>query len=188
MDVRNHLRQLLAGTEARTLDIPAFTPSAVLVPLIERRGEVSVAFIRRPDGMPTHAGQIGFPGGRCQPQDADAGATALREAKEELGIAAAGVQVLGEMDDVATPSGFVITPICAWMTDPPPFQPDPREVNEHFEVTLSELAAPSRFSVRGERHVAGRTYELFEYQVQGRIIWGATARMVHQLLEHLTSA
>jgi 8-oxo-dGTP pyrophosphatase MutT (NUDIX family) len=160
-----------------------FREAAVLVPLVDRGGDPALTFIVRPTDMPTHPGQIAFPGGGRDPGDPDAFATALREAGEELGIPAESVEVLGALDDTATPLGYVITPVVGWIASPPVFTPAPREVASWFEVPVGALSAPGCFADRGPREVGGRRYELFEYRVGDRLIWGATARIVCSLLE-----
>jgi 8-oxo-dGTP pyrophosphatase MutT (NUDIX family) len=135
--------------------------------------------------MPTHAGQISFPGGRAEPADVDARATALREAHEELGIDPDRVRLLGELDDVATPVGFVITPVVGWLEELPELNPDPREVDEYFEVSVDDLANPAHFRDKGVREIAGKTYRTPEYRAADRLIWGATARITQRLLEVL---
>lgn len=179
----DQLRRSIGGASRRTLAIEGFAAAAVLVPVIERGEHIRVGYTLRPDDMPTHAGQISFPGGRRHPDDADLTATAIREAGEEIGIEAQSVQVLGRIDDVPTPVGFVITPVVGWLLDPPDFTVDEREVCEYFEVDLYELADPANFRSRGEREIGGVTYPLPEFHVAGRIIWGATARITRRLLE-----
>ncbi len=176
--------KLAAGLKKRKLkklDITGFARTAVLVPIIERSGVISLAFMERSEEAPTHSGHISFPGGHCKPGE-QAAETALRESEEELGIPARSVQVLGELDDVATPLGFVITPVVGWLAAPLPFCANTREVKSFFEIPLDELAEPKNFTYRGEHNIAGRAYPLPEFQVNGKIIWGATARMVEQLL------
>ncbi len=177
------LKHGLHSAERCRLLIDGFAAAAVLVPLIQRGDRISLAYTLRPDEMPTHAGQISFPGGRRDPDDADLVATALREAHEELGVAPESVDILGKIDDVATPVGYVITPVIGWFVDPPDFVIDEREVSEHFEVDVAELADPANFKSRGEREIAGVVYPVPEFHVGGRRIWGATARITQRLLE-----
>lgn len=167
----------------RRIDIEGFDAAAVLVPIIRRGESIVLGYTLRPDEMPTHAGQISFPGGRRDPDDLDLVATALREAEEELGIAREQVEVLGKLDDVPTPVGFVITPVVGWLVDPPAFVVDEREVYEYFEVDLEEIIDPANFADRGERDIAGVTYPVPEFHVVGRRIWGATARITQRLLQ-----
>ena len=155
----------------------------MLVPIIQRGDLISIGYTLRPEDMPTHAGQISFPGGRRDPVDADLVATALREAEEELGIDPSGVTILGQLDDVPTPVGFVITPLVGWLVEPAPFRIEPREVVEYFEVQLDDLTAPGTFKNRGERDIAGIDYPIPEFHVDDRLIWGATARITQRLLE-----
>lgn len=153
----------------------------MLVPIVGRESGENLVFTVRPDDMPTHGGQISMPGGKRSPGDPSLRATALREAAEELDILPASVEVLGELDDVATPLGFVITPVVGWIANPRPFRPDPREVDEVFELDFDTLARS--YHDAGELEVSGRVYRLHEYHVGRHLIWGATARIVHQLLE-----
>jgi 8-oxo-dGTP pyrophosphatase MutT (NUDIX family) len=179
------LELALAGTTPLRLDIPEFAAAAVLVPVIAGITEPTLLYTQRPEEMPTHAGQISFPGGRWEHTDADAHATALREAHEEMGIDPSQVLLLGELDDVATPVGFVITPVVGWLGSLPELNPDPREVAEYFLVPINELADPAHFRDLGVRKIAGKTYRTPEYRVAGRLIWGATARITQRLLEVL---
>jgi 8-oxo-dGTP pyrophosphatase MutT (NUDIX family) len=157
----------------------------VLVPIVARPGGPTLVFTRRPDDMPTHGGQIALPGGRRENPDRDLAATALREAAEEVGLAPASVDVLGELDDVATPFGFVITPVVGWIAEPPALVHDPREVVELFELSPEALGRPGVHRDSGSRELAGRSYRLHEFHVEDRLIWGATARVVRQLLDVL---
>jgi 8-oxo-dGTP pyrophosphatase MutT (NUDIX family) len=140
--------------------------------------------VRRPD-LPTHAGQISFPGGKVEPADSDEIAAALRETHEELGVVVAREHVLGLLDDVPTPSRFVITPVIAWVPTPLELRPDPREVAEVFHVPLDRLADPRIYSSAGQRQFLGIDFTMHEYAWEQHRIWGATAKMVASLLEVL---
>jgi 8-oxo-dGTP pyrophosphatase MutT (NUDIX family) len=142
--------------------------------------------------MRTHSGQVSFPGGRADDDDPHLEATALREAQEELGIVRAEVRLLGRLTQVPTPSGYVITPVVG-VLDPPPaaYIPNPLEVAAAFEVPLAFLADPACRIDKGEAQRFGYRWRLVEYHAKKHIIWGATARMVSELLEalsHLDSA
>ena len=151
----------------------------------DRAARPSLYFtVRRPD-LPTHAGQISFPGGKVEPGDDDEIAAALRETHEELGVLIAREQVIGILDDVPTPSRFVITPVVAWVEEPLELQPDPREVAEVFHVPLDRLADPAIYTTAGQRQFLGIDFTMHEYAWQQHRIWGATAKMVATLLDLL---
>jgi 8-oxo-dGTP pyrophosphatase MutT (NUDIX family) len=178
------LRTRLATRERSIGGYPDFRPAAVLVPILSRQGEPHLLFTLRSAELSVHSGQVSFPGGKCEARDAGPAATALREAEEELGISPASVEVLGLLDEVATPSGFVITPVVGLLADGiGGFQPRQGEVAEVFDVALAVLADPRVFEDHGDFERDGRLYRLCSYRVAGRNVWGATARMVRQLLE-----
>ncbi|MBI5209128.1 MAG: CoA pyrophosphatase [Elusimicrobia bacterium] len=179
------LRRALRRRRARRIAIPGFVRAVTLVPIVSRPGGPVLVFTERSASLPSHAGQISFPGGRRERQDRTPRDTALREAREELAIAPESVDVLGRLDDVATYTGFVITPVVGWLSGPAPFRPDRREVRSVLEVPLSRIGDPARFASRGSRTVAGRRYAMGEFRVAGVTVWGATARMVHCLLKTL---
>ena len=144
---------------------------------------MSLGYTLRPEEMPRHAGQISFPGGRHEHDDSGLIATALREINEELGVAAGDIDVMGKIDDVRTPVGFVITPVVGWLRDPAAFTIDEREVVEYFKIALEELTDPANFKHRGAREIKGVSYPVPEYHVGGKLIWGATARITQRLLQ-----
>lgn len=162
----------------------ALRPAAVLVGLVPRAQGWQVLLTRRTEQMPTHAGQISFPGGRIGPEDADAVAGALRETHEELGIEPASVRPLGLLDVYGTISAFAVTPVVGLIDPRARLQPDAREVDEVFEVPLRFLL-DRRNLKREERHFRGRLRGYYAYPYGDRYIWGATAGMLVNLLERL---
>jgi 8-oxo-dGTP pyrophosphatase MutT (NUDIX family) len=154
----------------------------VLVPVVTEPGQPDrLLFTERRHDLSTHAGQISFPGGKREAGDSDSAATAVRETSEELGIEPAAVEVLGLLDDVPTPTRFVITPVVARLRGPLSLRPNPSEVASVFAPELVALADPARHTTNGSRTFLGITYDMHEYRWEPHRIWGATARMVHQL-------
>jgi 8-oxo-dGTP pyrophosphatase MutT (NUDIX family) len=154
--------------------------AAVLVALMDRPEGLSVLFTRRTADMPTHAGQISFPGGRRQSEDASPVDTALREAREETGLDPALARVLGASDAYETVTAYRVQPIVALVQPPPAFSPDPREVADVFEAPLSFLMDPSNH-VREERMWNGMKRSYYAIPFEDHYIWGATAGMLRAL-------
>jgi len=180
------LRAILTARPRHTLRLEGFRESAVLVPILsEPEREDTLVLTLRRDDLPTHAGQVSFPGGKRDPHDADAAATAIRETTEELGVEPAAVEVLGLLDDIPTPTGFVITPVVARLEGPVELHPSAHEVAEVFRCPLEVLLRPGACRENGQRTFLGVTYTMLEYQLERHRIWGATARIVFQLLEQL---
>ncbi len=163
---------------------PGLIPAAVLVPLIPRPGETTLLLIRRAEGLDIHAGQFGFPGGHREDADADAEATALRETHEELGLDHERIEPLGRLDDVATRTGFLITPVVALLHPPFDLVLDKREVAETFELPLEVALDPSRHE-RRDRDLDDGSGLIHAITHDGRFIWGATAAMLIALYERL---
>jgi len=160
------------------------TPAAVLVPLFERSQGLTILLTRRTAHLQDHGGQISFPGGRVEPDDADAVATALREAEEEVGLARSCVTPVGRLDTYVTRTGFEVTPIVAMVAPPPLLAPDPSEVAEVFEVPLSFILDPASRQ-RHSRIYAGRTRHFYVFPWREYYIWGATAGMLVNLADLL---
>jgi 8-oxo-dGTP pyrophosphatase MutT (NUDIX family) len=170
------------GTEGREF---AATPAAVLVPVIAHPGELTILFTQRTTHLKSHAGQVSFPGGRAEPGDASAEFTALREAGEEIGLAAERVEILARLPDYRTRTGFRVTPVIGLVTPPLELSPDPSEVAEVFEVPLAFLLEP-RNRQRRTRAFQGQQVGYYVFEYQDRVIWGATAGMLvnlHKMLE-----
>lgn len=156
------------------------TDAAVLVPLV-LRDEVTVLLTERTAHLSTHSGQVAFPGGKRDPEDADPAATALREAHEEVGLDATYVQVLGCLPVYATGTGFQVTPVVALVDPAAPLRPNPYEVADMFEVPLRFLLDPAHHERhRYEWDGLQREWFAMPYQdgARQRYIWGATAGML----------
>lgn len=162
-------------------------PAAVLVPLFEERGDVRVVLTRRTAHLPSHRGEVAFPGGRCE-DDEPLVRAALREAAEEIGLDPASVEIIGELDRLTTvSSGFVVTPFVGLLPGRPRLVPNPAEIERVFDVGLGELMAEGVYREEiwelpwGEREVSF-------FELDGDTVWGATARILRQLLEVVAGA
>lgn len=162
----------------------ALTPAAVLVPIVEHPGGLSVLLTLRTDHLHDHAGQVSFPGGRIDPGDADAEAAALREAQEEVGLDPAGVRLLGRIDTYVTRTGFEVTPVVGLIAPPLSLSLDAFEVAEAFEVPLAFFLDPGNRQ-RHSRVYQGVERHYFAYPFGSHFIWGATAGMLSNLAEVL---
>ena len=179
--------QVLHNYQKKNISDENLKPSAVLIPMFCKEGEYYILFIKRSEKVDFHKGQPAFPGGNREPTDANLLQTALREAKEEIGLESEDVEVVGELDDCTTlTSGYVMSPFVAFIPYPYPFQVDSEEVEELFSVPLSALINESNF--RQDYYPTGdKTGPGYAYEYEGRIIWGATARIVKQFMELLRS-
>jgi 8-oxo-dGTP pyrophosphatase MutT (NUDIX family) len=168
--LREPLRALLASRTRHVAPDGAGKASAVLAPVFERAGEAHLLFVSRAQGMREHSGQIAFPGGKHDPEDASLLATALREAEEEIGLRPADVDVLGGLDDYRTITGYVITPYVGWIRDDHAFSPNPAEVARVLTSPLRAFLEPP----------AG-TFPRIGWRIEGELLWGATAAIVASL-------
>lgn len=163
--------------------------ASVLIPLVARDSGVSVLLTRRAEHLHDHAGQISFPGGRRDAGDRDAEATALRETQEEIGLAPAGIELLGRLPDYLTASSYRVTPVVAMLAPPLELKLDDFEVAEAFEVPLAFLMDPAHHERRSfEFAGAQRHFYAMPWQAERRyFIWGATAAMLRNLYRFLAA-
>ncbi|TAN58788.1 MAG: CoA pyrophosphatase [Magnetospirillum sp.] len=159
--------------------------AAVLVPLVERPGGLTVMLTKRTAHLAHHPGQISFPGGRLEPEDhGDLLACALRETTEEVGLAAGLVRVLGHLDDYVTGTGFIVTPVVGVIEPPFTLAPDSFEVAEVFEVPLDFVLDQANHQLQ-RREVRGIQRPFWAMTWENRLIWGATAGILVNLSEVL---
>ena len=161
-------------------------PAAVLVGIVTRE-QPTLIFTRRAEVLTHHAGQISFPGGRVDADDAGPVDAALREAEEEIGLPPSAVTPLGFLDPYATITGFRVMPVVATVAPGHAYRLQPREVAEVFETPLSAVLDPGAVEQR-EREWRGRMRRYHVIPWQGRDIWGATAAMIVNLRERLGRA
>ncbi len=165
---------------------PAQRPASVLVPLYVQGGEPYLVLTKRTDHLTQHPGQISFPGGGRDSGDADAGATALREAHEEIGLDPAKVDLLGPLDQLDTITGFRVSPFVGSIPAGYPFRAEPEEVAEILQLPLRGFLAPGALTIE-EREFLGAPRRIYGYTVGGNLVWGATGRIVHHFLDLVRS-
>ena len=163
------------------------TAAAVLVPIVDRPGGLTVLFTQRTTHLKAHAGQISFPGGRAEPSDPTVEFTALRETREEIGLPLERIEVLARMPEYLTRTGFRVTPVVGLLTPPFELLPDDREVAEVFEVPLRFLLEKENYR-KEIRELQGRMAHYYVIQYNERRIWGVTAGMLVNLCHYLAGA
>jgi 8-oxo-dGTP pyrophosphatase MutT (NUDIX family) len=161
--------------------------AAVLVPIIDRPGGLTVLLTRRSAHLPDHGGQISFPGGGIDPGDADAEAAALREAEEEIGLARRHVTLIGRLDTYIVRTGFSVVPVVGLLRPPFELRAEAGEVDEIFEVPLAFFLEPES-RVMHSRVFRGAERFFYAYPYGDYYIWGATAGILSNLCEVLREA
>jgi len=196
----SHWRELLLEAVSpleygvRNLDVNGYRPpggqpfrpsktAAVLVPLLDLP-EPEIVFTRRADHLPQHPGQVSFPGGAAEENDASAVQTALREAHEEIGLPPEMAQPIGFLDRMDTISDYRVLPVVALVTPPVIWIPDAREVAEVFTVPLAVVLDTARYESQIIQR-NGEKYPIYTLRWQGHKIWGATAAMLINLASRM---
>ncbi len=148
----------------------------MLVGLTDSIEKPQLLLTQRSSSMPTHKGEVAFPGGKTEPQDANSVATALREAEEEVGLSSEGVVIIGELDQVISKYGFVVTPVLAVIPEQADLTPDPRELDSLFHVPVNRFfEEPDDFLRRGSWVMPSYDYD--DYR-----IWGLTAFVIAEMM------
>jgi 8-oxo-dGTP pyrophosphatase MutT (NUDIX family) len=188
---RNMVPPILAHLKdhlSQELDPPATAPdlvsAGVLVPLFLKDEKLQVLFTQRTLAVKDHRGQIAFPGGVRDPEDPHLLATALRECQEEIGLDPEAVEVQGALPAVATITGYYITPFVWIIPHPYNFRPNPREVKRLLALPVTDFSPPDRWS-SGPYVFQGRTTRVYYWHNGLEVVWGATARILLNLLAHL---
>lgn len=184
-DMRQEIRTALANRVRRTMSDPSLTCAAVLIPLLFRDGEWHVLVTLRTEEVEHHKGQISFPGGACDPEDATLEATALREAQEEIGIPPQAIELLGALDDYPTITDFVVTPFVGIVRQPCSYRLSNSEVAAVVEVPLSFLRDPARLRVE-QLEYKGQLHDVLFWDYGPYVIWGATARILKGFIDLLS--
>ena len=183
MSLRDQIAVILARRHPREEAIPGYRRAAVLLPLYEAEAGPHFVLTKRTERVPTHKGQISFPGGGFQDGDGSLLTTALRETEEEIGLLRGDVDVVGVLDDTVTAaSAHVVRPFVGFVPHPYTFRPDPFEIERLIRLPLRPLLEPNCFREevwdRG-----GHPHSVFFYEHDGHTIWGLTARILKQFAE-----
>jgi len=180
------MKKMLSSRKRRVIEHPPFSHAAVLVPLFKKEEECHLLFTKRSDEVKYHKGEISFPGGVVDEEDRELINTALREAHEEIGLKESDIQVIGLLDDIVTITEFIVTPIVGLFPYPYPFKVSEVEIAELIEVPLSFLLNKECLSERTILR-GGQNEVVYAYQYGEHIIWGATARILNQFLDLISS-
>ena len=196
-DTIDKIRDVLDRSAGQTSDfdlnpdvrLPAsrvLRPAGVLAPIVEQEDGLHILLTKRSSALKHHPGQIAFPGGKQDEGDADVIATALREAREEIGLPESNVEILGTMPAHETVTSFTVTPVFGFVRDAFEIIPEPGEVDEVFAVPLTHLLDRDNYLVESRRWRGTRRH-YFIVPYGPYYIWGATARMLRAWAEQMTS-
>ena len=180
------MKKMLSSRKRRVIEHPPFSHAAVLVPLFKKEEECHLLFTKRSEQVKYHKSEISFPGGVVDEEDRELINTALREAHEEIGLKESDIQVIGLLDDIVTITEFIVTPIVGLFPYPYPFKVSEVEIAELIEVPLSFLLNKECLSERTILR-GGQNEVVYAYQYGEHIIWGATARILNQFLDLISS-
>ncbi len=184
--MKNEFKQLLDKRQKSYIEDAGRIPSAVLIPIYENNNTYHIVFIKRTETVKTHQGQISFPGGVREKEDNSLLDTALRESNEEIGLDIKDVEILGELDDeITTTSNFIVTPYVGIISWPYEFVKNTDEVDEILNVPIPALL--EKGCLRPDTEILnGQKVESCAYHYEGKVIWGATARILNKLLDIIT--
>jgi 8-oxo-dGTP pyrophosphatase MutT (NUDIX family) len=181
--VKEELKERLARREIRYINDANRMPSAVLIPLYEKQGHYYIVLSRRTENVKDHKGQISFPGGARDTGDRTLLHTAVRESREEIGLREEDIEVIGELDDeLTTTSNYIVTPFVAMIPWPYRFTRNEDEVAEIIQIPIEALMAEDKVK-EGSEILDGQKIKSPIYNYEGKIIWGATARILKKLLD-----
>ncbi|WP_135820603.1 NUDIX hydrolase [Halostella litorea] len=159
--------------------------AAVLIPVVERDGEAHLLFTKRAEHLGEHPGQMSFPGGGREPEDADLEATALREADEEIGLRPEEADVVGRIDDIRTITEYSVTPYVARVPDRE-YAPNDDEVAEIAVLPVAAMLDPDNYEHERRDHPHYGEVVIHYFRVDGYTVWGATGRIVVDFFELTT--
>jgi 8-oxo-dGTP pyrophosphatase MutT (NUDIX family) len=180
--MKEKLRQALSARGKERIINSQRTSAAVILPFYEKQNQYHILFTKRTTNVKNHQGQISFPGGAYQEGDSSLLDTALRECCEEIGLSPDQIEILGELDDTPTfTSNYIITPFAGLLRCPFTLKVNRYEIAEIIEAPVPALLDTNNLHY-GTEVVDNQTITAYYYSYQGKVIWGATARILHQFL------
>ena len=183
-EIEEEVRRRLEAREAQRAKNETLRPAAVLLPLVLETDDYRLLLTVRASSLRRQPGDISFPGGAIDPGDASPLAAALRESEEEVGLKASDVQILGQLDEMPTITGFRITPFVGLVKGPYTFRTN-HEVEELLFVPLAALREPNVVSIERREISPGQEISIYHYRYEEHDIWGITGRLVKELIELL---
>ena len=181
-DFETHVINALRKKKKVKLPTNNLVCAAVLVPLMKNSGYHSLLFTKRQKELKNHPGQISFPGGLFEESDIDLKGTILRETWEELGIIKSDITILGELDDYASSTGYLISSFVGIIPYPYNFKINRNEVSDIIIAPLEELKKSPKI---GYVIKNSKPYPVYYYELPDHVIWGATARIIKNFIEIL---
>lgn len=183
----DHIAAVLRAHTPVPMDPHGHRKACVMVTLVERNGVLHLLLTKRTDTVEHHKGQISFPGGMADELDASDDDTALRELHEEIGVERSAITILGTLDDIHIPTGFVVTPVVGYIRELPSLCTSAAEVAEVLLIPLERFFDPSLLHSE-ERELRGHRRQVYFYDVWKEPVWGATAHIIKQLTDLLIAA
>jgi 8-oxo-dGTP pyrophosphatase MutT (NUDIX family) len=182
--------QLKMSSMSRMQELMNLTPSmdvtqsSVLILFYPLESKIGLVLMLRPEYKGVHSGQISLPGGKFEDSDESLIYTALREAKEEIGIDPMQVQIIGQLTEMyIPPSHFLVTPVVGFQASKPKFTADPNEVERIIEISLDDLLDENNVQMRKMKLSLGIILKVPSFIIDGNVIWGATAMILSELKE-----
>jgi len=181
MSLQEKLLRAIRRKKPRSLSITGYTESAVLAPLIQKRGQLHLLFTKRTDQVKDHKNQISFPGGVREKNDKSLLETALRESQEEIGLEPESVRILGRLDDIFTPTKYRIAPFVGVVNSPFSLKLNPQEIRQVILVPLRHLLQPKNLTLDPVEFF-DRRFDIPFFKYKNHLIWGATGRITLELI------
>ncbi len=183
---KDHIAERLSSHVRKSMPHAQLRKACVLVTLVNNNDQLHLLLTKRTDAVEHHKGQISFPGGMADPGDTSETDTALREIEEEIGVARSSIAILGMLDDIHIPTGFIVTPVVGYIDRLDDLNINADEVAEVLLIPLEKFFDPSLCRTEA-RELLGQRREIFVFDVWNEPVWGATAHIIRQFISIVSS-